>query len=690
MTHLDGLTLQEVRDELQAVQDATLPALPVSELEMLPEGGGQQMPGALVPRAVVPRAVPPSVLLASQWVQVEREATTESARPAPERAPRRAADRGPHTELPSRHNNYLRGSPEPPEEPRRRAAPAPRPRAVASRSAGSRQARLAGENGLPPDDLEKLQRALYPSLTTHSSRGGRKVAADPRLDPTISPKRAARILANRLSAARSKKRQREGLALAKEREGMEVAELLVHMHHGEEAPADGAAGGSATGAPAAPVEAPAPSASAGRRGSGSGAGGRGGARCASQHSAGSKGPSSSTDMVPYSPAGRGGGGPFVQHGGLNPASSQPSVPRGYAGHVLPASEIAALRAHYEAHRRAALDRGPAPPGPGAHPPPRRPQDPRRYKDVGEVVRSDNAALDAWAREDPGAPAGHVCVFGAAPEASGEVRHFPPYSAIATKIGLSQRQPCLVPGLMLQREDEEGPAPALPYAYGAPAPPAPVLPFLREEEAHLLGHAGGRVVSVGRPAPGAYQAGFGAVPHRRARGKKAPAVDRAAAAAAEASRLAGVPRQDELMMEALERSQKERAAEAEAALAEEEEGRRRLMELMREYQAKTRERLQQWVDGARGEGPAAGEGPLGDAEDDDTVGDTRSTKRAATSGSHGTPGTSGRADADAPAPAKHGSPAVPDATDPNDGPAAGVLAGMGSAVPVDQALGIKVD
>lgn len=99
----------------------------------------------------------------------------------------------------------------------------------------------------PPDHLKELQLTLYPSLSASSQRGarrarlrhvtrgfgrgargsdarlgrpmragGRKVAPDPRDDPTISPTRAARILNNRLSAARSKKRQREAQQLAKE------------------------------------------------------------------------------------------------------------------------------------------------------------------------------------------------------------------------------------------------------------------------------------------------------------------------------------------------------------------------------------------------------------------------------------------------------------------------------------------
>mmetsp|Transcript_19171 Transcript_19171/g.53462 ORF Transcript_19171/g.53462 Transcript_19171/m.53462 type:complete len:418 (-) Transcript_19171:340-1593(-) len=55
-------------------------------------------------------------------------------------------------------------------------------------------------------------------------RGGRTAAMDPRLDPNVDPKRAKRILANRLSAARSKNKQRGQL------DGLENAKnLLTHQ-----------------------------------------------------------------------------------------------------------------------------------------------------------------------------------------------------------------------------------------------------------------------------------------------------------------------------------------------------------------------------------------------------------------------------------------------------------------------------
>ncbi|CAG9461172.1 unnamed protein product [Pedinophyceae sp. YPF-701] len=60
------------------------------------------------------------------------------------------------------------------------------------------------QNGVVSADLQQL----YPSLA-RKSKGGRKCAPDPRLDPNIDPKRAQRILSNRIAAARSKARKKE-------------------------------------------------------------------------------------------------------------------------------------------------------------------------------------------------------------------------------------------------------------------------------------------------------------------------------------------------------------------------------------------------------------------------------------------------------------------------------------------------
>ncbi|KAK9831303.1 hypothetical protein WJX81_000290 [Elliptochloris bilobata] len=61
------------------------------------------------------------------------------------------------------------------------------------------------------NSLQNLEVAHLAYLTPPHKRkgkGGRQPAADPRLDPNIDPKRARRILANRLSAARSKMKQK--------------------------------------------------------------------------------------------------------------------------------------------------------------------------------------------------------------------------------------------------------------------------------------------------------------------------------------------------------------------------------------------------------------------------------------------------------------------------------------------------
>ena len=49
---------------------------------------------------------------------------------------------------------------------------------------------------------------MLSTVGRRKGKGGRQPAMDPRLDPNVDPKRAKRILANRLSAARSKMKQK--------------------------------------------------------------------------------------------------------------------------------------------------------------------------------------------------------------------------------------------------------------------------------------------------------------------------------------------------------------------------------------------------------------------------------------------------------------------------------------------------
>lgn len=73
-------------------------------------------------------------------------------------------------------------------------------------------------------------------------RGGRTPAGDPRLDPNIEPKKAKRILANRLSAAKSKMRQR---VLS---ESLEILKAKENSRNGSVEPSDGTAPGHNTAA----------------------------------------------------------------------------------------------------------------------------------------------------------------------------------------------------------------------------------------------------------------------------------------------------------------------------------------------------------------------------------------------------------------------------------------------------------
>ena len=93
-----------------------------------------------------------------------------------------------------------------------RARPPPRPR-EAARPAADRMARSvsAGELGEAGRSAVPHMTYLTP-LHLRKGKGGRQPAADPRLDPRIDPKKARRILANRLSAAKSKLKQKQNAA----------------------------------------------------------------------------------------------------------------------------------------------------------------------------------------------------------------------------------------------------------------------------------------------------------------------------------------------------------------------------------------------------------------------------------------------------------------------------------------------
>ncbi|KAK9868070.1 hypothetical protein WJX84_003355 [Apatococcus fuscideae] len=67
--------------------------------------------------------------------------------------------------------------------------------------------------GFPPPG--RLNYLTPPEL--RKGKGGRQPALDPRLDPNVDPKRAKRILANRLSAARSKMKQKSHVDGLRER-----------------------------------------------------------------------------------------------------------------------------------------------------------------------------------------------------------------------------------------------------------------------------------------------------------------------------------------------------------------------------------------------------------------------------------------------------------------------------------------
>ncbi|KAK9845601.1 hypothetical protein WJX84_003797 [Apatococcus fuscideae] len=78
--------------------------------------------------------------------------------------------------------------------------------------------------GFPPPG--RLNYLTPPEL--RKGKGGRQPALDPRLDPNVDPKRAKRILANRLSAARSKMKQKTHVDGLKERAST-LTKQKVHL-----------------------------------------------------------------------------------------------------------------------------------------------------------------------------------------------------------------------------------------------------------------------------------------------------------------------------------------------------------------------------------------------------------------------------------------------------------------------------
>lgn len=67
----------------------------------------------------------------------------------------------------------------------------------------------------PTYDVPHSQFLTAPHL--RKGKGGRQPALDPRMDPKIDPKKAKRILANRLSAAKSKMKQKSAIEAARQK-----------------------------------------------------------------------------------------------------------------------------------------------------------------------------------------------------------------------------------------------------------------------------------------------------------------------------------------------------------------------------------------------------------------------------------------------------------------------------------------
>lgn len=87
-------------------------------------------------------------------------------------------------------------------------------------------------------DIKSLHNVYLTPQHKRKGKGGRQPAGDPRLDPNMDPKRAKRILNNRLSAARSKAKQRtaQDVSLAACMAALSLAWLPCCLHglHGAE------------------------------------------------------------------------------------------------------------------------------------------------------------------------------------------------------------------------------------------------------------------------------------------------------------------------------------------------------------------------------------------------------------------------------------------------------------------------
>lgn len=89
--------------------------------------------------------------------------------------------------------------------------------------------RMAGVDTMSTADVLAELAYLNPR-NKRKGKGGRQPAMDPRLDPNVDPKKAKRILANRLSAARSKMKQKSHVEVS-----LNSSSLWARLNHFEAA-----------------------------------------------------------------------------------------------------------------------------------------------------------------------------------------------------------------------------------------------------------------------------------------------------------------------------------------------------------------------------------------------------------------------------------------------------------------------